>query len=58
METRAQRLIRWLDLLIAESEKPAPVPIRQQEPRCRKCGTPKSYDLFKGEHCPRCNDWC
>lgn len=25
---------------------------------CNKCGTTKVSDLFKGEYCPRCNDWC
>lgn len=27
-------------------------------PTCPKCGTTKVVDLFKGEYCPRCNDWC
>lgn len=26
--------------------------------RCIKCGSDKIVDLFKGEYCPRCNDWC
>lgn len=26
---------------------------------CSKCGTPiYNGDLFKGPHCPRCNNWC
>ncbi len=25
---------------------------------CHKCGAGKVSELFKGEYCPRCNDWC
>lgn len=24
---------------------------------CPKCGTDKVNDLFKGNYCPKCNDW-
>ncbi len=26
--------------------------------RCLKCGNQKTVDMFKGEYCPVCNDWC
>ena len=40
-----------------------PMPVVPPKPRptvptCHKCGTPKVQDLFKGQHCPKCNDWC
>lgn len=31
---------------------------RYEPPTCLKCGARKTYELFKGEYCPRCNDWC
>lgn len=45
----------WREAVVkTETVKFEPLPI----PTCLKCGTVKTYDLFKGEYCPRCNDWC
>ena len=27
-------------------------------PTCTRCGGHKSYDMFKGAYCIKCNDWC
>lgn len=32
--------------------------IEQKVPTCFKCNAVKVHDLFKGEYCPSCNDWC
>lgn len=29
-----------------------------RNPTCFKCGRQKVYDIFKGEYCSWCNDWC
>lgn len=55
-DLRIKKLIKWLDILIAESELPLSSGPHVW-PRCWKCGQEKIFDDFKGEYCPRCNDW-
>lgn len=33
------------------------IPADTGPPKCWKCGAVKVWDLFKGEHCRRCDDW-
>lgn len=48
-----RELLAMLAMLDAVAHAPPP----PAAPTCAKCGTPKANDLFKGPHCPRCNDW-
>lgn len=57
-DAKTKRLLNWLNIIIAELDKEETRPSVQEPPKCWKCGQVKSYDLFKGEHCSRCNDWC
>ncbi len=42
----------WVEEWESPPSSPWPIPV------CLKCGCVKIRDLFKGEYCPRCNDWC
>jgi predicted Zn-ribbon and HTH transcriptional regulator len=57
-DAKTKRLLTWLDRIIDELDKQDTTTPAESPPKCGKCGQVKSYDLFKGEHCSRCNDWC
>lgn len=45
----------WRCCVLAEVTVNVPPP--PPPPVCGRCGAAKVCDLFKGEYCPRCNDW-
>jgi hypothetical protein len=46
------------DEIVHQLEKYWAKEVAESVPRCKRCGTPKVSDLFKGVYCPSCNDWC